>query len=113
MCGSFVKAYAIALSGFKKGFILSTSMAVIDLRASLAGDAQELSSIDTVYGSGDAGRSPSTPLLIGSVKSNMGHCEGGSGLACAITLLNKQISYSRHVLHCTFFMSADAMTMYR
>lgn len=46
-----------------------------------AGDAQELASIDAVYGSGDARRSPDRPLLIGSVKSNMGHCEGGSGLA--------------------------------
>jgi fatty acid synthase len=46
-----------------------------------AGDAQELSSIDAVYGAGDARRTASNPLLIGSVKSNMGHCEGGSGLA--------------------------------
>lgn len=46
-----------------------------------AGDAQELASIDAVYGSGDAMRSYENPLLIGSVKSNMGHCEGASGLA--------------------------------
>lgn len=46
------------------------------------GDAQELASIDAVYGSGAAGRTAEAPLLIGSVKSNMGHCEGGSGLAC-------------------------------
>ncbi len=44
------------------------------------GDVEELASIDRVYGSG-AGRSPSQPLLVGSVKSNMGHCEGASGLA--------------------------------
>lgn len=48
-----------------------------------AGDAQELQSIDAVYGSGDAKRDTHNPLLLGSVKSNMGHCEGGSGLAGA------------------------------
>lgn len=46
-----------------------------------SGDAQELTSIDKVYGAGDGGRTPENPLLIGSVKSNMGHCEGASGLA--------------------------------
>ena len=46
----------------------------------VVGDAQELAAIDFVYGSG-AGRSAADPLLIGSVKSNMGHCEGCSGLA--------------------------------
>ena len=43
---------------------------------------QELAALDDVYGSG-AGRSAQGPLLIGSVKSNMGHCEGCSGLAGA------------------------------
>ena len=43
---------------------------------------QELAALDDVYGSG-AGRSAQDPLLIGSVKSNMGHCEGCSGLAGA------------------------------
>jgi fatty acid synthase, animal type len=46
----------------------------------VVGDAQELSAIDRLYGSG-AGRTAQEPLLIGSVKSNMGHCEGASGLA--------------------------------
>ena len=41
---------------------------------------QELAALDDVYGGG-AGRSAEGPLLIGSVKSNMGHCEGCSGLA--------------------------------
>eukprot|EP00884_Botryococcus_braunii_P022876 jgi/Botrbrau1/9272/Bobra.180_1s0029.1 len=53
----------------------------------VAGDAQELASIDAVYGSGDAGRTAEAPLLIGSVKSNMGHCEGGSGLASILKVL--------------------------
>ena len=46
----------------------------------VAGDAQELAAIDRVYGKG-AGRVADVPLLLGSVKSNMGHCEGCSGLA--------------------------------
>ena len=41
---------------------------------------QELAAIDEVYGAG-AGRGADAPLLIGSVKSNMGHAEGCSGLA--------------------------------
>ena len=51
----------------------------------VVGDAQELAAIDALYGSG-AGRAPTAPLLIGSVKSNMGHCEGCSGLAGIIKL---------------------------
>ena len=46
----------------------------------VVGDAQELAAIDFMYGAG-AGRTADNPLLIGSVKSNMGHCEGCSGLA--------------------------------
>ena len=46
----------------------------------VVGDAQELAAIDRMYGVG-AGRTADAPLLIGSVKSNMGHCEGCSGLA--------------------------------
>jgi hypothetical protein len=66
-----------------------------------AGDAQELGSIDAVYGAGDAGRTAEDPLLIGSVKSNMGHCEAGSGLAgddsaffCQKVQVNLQIGIS-------------------
>ena len=46
----------------------------------VVGDGQELGAIDAWYGRG-AGRHSQSPLLIGSVKSNMGHCEGASGLA--------------------------------
>ena len=46
----------------------------------VAGDAQELMGIEGFYGLGGK-RTPQNPLLIGSVKSNMGHCEGASGLA--------------------------------
>ena len=50
----------------------------------VAGDGQELGAIDAWYGRA-AGRNADSPLLIGSVKSNMGHCEGASGLAGAHT----------------------------
>jgi acyl transferase domain-containing protein len=44
----------------------------------VAGDGQEMDAIDRWYGRAE-GRA--APLLIGSVKSNMGHCEGASCLA--------------------------------
>jgi hypothetical protein len=50
--------------------------------AQVAGDGQELGALEAWYGR-QGGRSPDAPLLIGSVKSNMGHCEGCSGLAGA------------------------------
>ena len=46
----------------------------------VVGDSQELMAIDGLYGAG-AGHTAEDPLLVGSVKSNMGHCEGCSGLA--------------------------------
>lgn len=46
----------------------------------VAGDGQELGALEEWYGR-TGGRTPENPLLIGSVKSNMGHCEGCSGLA--------------------------------
>ena len=44
----------------------------------VAGDGQEMDAINKWYG-----RAPgrTEPVLIGSVKSNMGHCEGASCLA--------------------------------
>ena len=48
----------------------------------VAGDGQELGALEEWYGRAGA-RTAEDPLLIGSVKSNMGHCEGCSGLAGA------------------------------
>ena len=61
----------------------------------VVGDSQELSAIDGLYGAG-AGHTPEEPLLIGSVKSNMGHCEGCSGLAGARVLPQLACAASWH-----------------
>lgn len=42
------------------------------------GDPIECIAIGKVFAES---RTPSEPLLIGSVKTNLGHCEGASGLA--------------------------------
>ncbi len=50
----------------------------------LAGDGQELEALEGVYA---RTRTPNAPLLIGSIKSNLGHCEGASGIAGLIKVL--------------------------
>ncbi|MFE9611304.1 SDR family NAD(P)-dependent oxidoreductase [Streptomyces sp. NPDC006012] len=47
------------------------------------GDPIELRSLDAVYGTG-AGRSAADPLLVGSVKTNIGHTEAAAGIAALI-----------------------------
>jgi fatty acid synthase len=46
------------------------------------GDPEALTALDKVFCKGRQ-----TPLLIGSVKSNMGHTEGASGLCSVVKLL--------------------------
>ena len=46
------------------------------------GDPEELAALDKVFGKGRQ-----TPLLIGSVKSNMGHSEPVSGLCSVVKVL--------------------------
>jgi len=53
------------------------------------GDAIELGALIETYG---AGRNPSSPLLVGSVKTNIGHLEAGAGMAGLI----KTIQSMRH-----------------
>ncbi|EIE23140.1 hypothetical protein COCSUDRAFT_47508 [Coccomyxa subellipsoidea C-169] len=60
----------------------------------VAGDGQELGALEEWYGR-TGGRTAENPLLIGSVKSNMGHCEGCSGLAALIKVL---LSYEHKTL---------------
>ncbi|MEU9343142.1 SDR family NAD(P)-dependent oxidoreductase [Streptomyces sp. NPDC048278] len=47
------------------------------------GDPIELRGLDAVYGTG-AGRSAADPLLVGSVKTNIGHTEAAAGIAALI-----------------------------
>jgi acyl transferase domain-containing protein len=46
-----------------------------------AGDPIEASSLSTVF---SPGRRAEEPLRVGSVKSNIGHLEGGSGIAAVV-----------------------------
>lgn len=63
------------------------------------GDPAELTALAALYG---AGRAPARPLLIGSVKTNIGHLEAASGIAglvkLALSLYHGMIPRS---LHCT------------
>jgi acyl transferase domain-containing protein len=46
-----------------------------------AGDPIEASSLSTVF---SPGRDQEEPLQVGSIKSNIGHLEGGSGIAAVV-----------------------------
>ncbi len=48
------------------------------------GDPIEVGALDAVFG---ASHSQASPLLIGSVKTNLGHLEGAAGIACFIKLV--------------------------
>ena len=69
----------------------------------VVGDSQELMAIDELYGAG-AGHTPEEPLLIGSVKSNMGHCEGCSGLAGDTAILSMCFTSRQHAAWIACFM---------
>lgn len=62
--------------------ILPSQVAYVEAHGTgtVVGDAQELGALEEFYAIGGK-HTPEDPLLIGSVKSNMGHCEGCSGLA--------------------------------
>jgi len=69
----------------------------------VVGDSQELMAIDELYGAG-AGHTPDEPLLIGSVKSNMGHCEGCSGLAGNTAILSMRLTSGQYATRKACFM---------
>lgn len=52
-----------------------------------AGDAAEMSSVSNVFAPDSPRRSKETPLLLGAVKSNVGHSESASGLVALIKTL--------------------------
>ena len=56
------------------------------------GDPTEVSAIASVYG---CGRSPGKPVLIGSVKPNVGHLEGGAG---AVGFIKAALAINKGVL---------------
>ena len=56
----------------------------------VAGDGQELDAINQWYGTAEGRQAP---LWIGSVKSNMGHCEGCSCLASKSRILHYTSGY--------------------
>lgn len=61
------------------------------------GDAKEIEALARVFG---PGRTPDDPCLIGSVKPNIGHVEGGSGIAGVIktvlAMRHRQLPRSLH-----------------
>lgn len=69
-----------------------------------AGDPIECSGVGTIYG---LGRDPADPCLIGSVKTNLGHLEAGSGAAGLIKLvLSMQHGMIPASLHCEHLSQA-------
>jgi acyl transferase domain-containing protein/NADPH:quinone reductase-like Zn-dependent oxidoreductase/NAD(P)-dependent dehydrogenase (short-subunit alcohol dehydrogenase family) len=75
-----------------------------------AGDPVELDAIGTVIGSERSGKDP---CLVGSVKSNIGHTEGASGLAgfikVVLALKHRQIPPSLHATVLTDEVDWDAL----
>jgi acyl transferase domain-containing protein/acyl carrier protein len=63
----------------------------------LNGDAIEAHALGAVYG---AGRPPERPLVLGSIKTNIGHAEGASGIAslmkAVLSLQHRRIPRSLH-----------------
>ena len=68
----------VAHKALKAGGLDASRVQYVEAHATSTplGDPTEVSAIANVYGSG---RSPENPVLIGSVKPNVGHLEGGAG----------------------------------
>ncbi|WP_051020767.1 beta-ketoacyl synthase N-terminal-like domain-containing protein [Nocardia araoensis] len=64
------------------------------------GDRAELSALADVYGTG---RAPGAPLIVGSIKTNIGHTEAAAGMAglvkVALALSHRRIPRSLHFDH--------------
>ena len=68
----------VAHKALKAGGLEASRIQYVEAHATSTplGDPTEVTAIANVYGSG---RSPKNPVLIGSVKPNVGHLEGGAG----------------------------------
>ena len=83
----------VAQKALKAGGMDASRVQYVEAHATSTplGDPTEVSAIANVYG---AGRSPEHPVLIGSVKPNVGHLEGGAGavgFVKAVLTVNKGV----------------------
>ncbi|WP_433733997.1 type I polyketide synthase [Nocardia sp. CA-129566] len=76
------------------------------------GDRAELTALGTVYG---AARTPGDPLLVGSVKTNIGHTEAAAGIAgllkAALALAHRRIPRSLHFEHAPADLDLTALNV--
>ncbi|WP_433684739.1 type I polyketide synthase [Nocardia sp. CA-119907] len=76
------------------------------------GDRAELTALGTVYG---AARTPGDPLLVGSVKTNIGHTEAAAGIAgllkAALALAHRRIPRSLHFEHAPADLDLTALNL--
>ncbi|MDZ7269345.1 MAG: type I polyketide synthase [candidate division KSB1 bacterium] len=74
------------------------------------GDPIEVQSLGAVFG---ADRSPAQPLLIGAVKSNIGHLEAAAGIAgfikTVLALQHRELPPSLHVRHLNPYIAWDKL----
>ena len=84
----------VAHKALKAGGLDASRVQYVEAHATSTplGDPTEVSAIANVYG---AGRSPENPVLIGSVKPNVGHLEGGAG---AVGFIKAALSINKGVL---------------
>lgn len=84
----------VAHKALKAGGVDASRVQYVEAHATSTplGDPTEVSAIANVYGSG---RSPENPVLIGSVKPNVGHLEGGAG---AVGFIKAALTVNKGVL---------------
>ncbi len=84
----------VARKALKVGGLDASRIQYVEAHATSTplGDPTEVAAISNVYGSG---RSPKNPVLIGSVKPNVGHLEGGAG---AVGFIKAALSINKGVL---------------
>ena len=93
--------------------ILPSEIAYVEAHGTgtVVGDAQELAALEDYYAI-EGQRSPDNPLLIGSVKSNMGHCEGCSGLAGMLAITHIAKPCKSHLCSTLLPLKSTAKTLH-